>query len=43
MTFILESMDLHGNKIFHKLQIGEKVFNLPRVVFDVLDFEEGRA
>ena len=33
MTFILESMGLHKNKIFHKLQTGEKIFNLH---FDIL-------
>ena len=33
MTCILESMGLHG----------EKNLNLPRVVFEILDFEEGRT
>ena len=36
MTFILESMGLHKNKIFHKLQTGEKIFNLHRLDFDIL-------
>ena len=43
MTFILESMGLHTNKIFHQLRIREKIFNLPRVVFEILDFQAGRT
>ena len=48
MAFILESMGLHGNKIFDikgnfiNFKLEKKIL-FPRVVFVIFDFKEGRT